>query len=388
VILLFLLVIPTTTLGLEQAVQQAQAAGAGATGPAALKLEAERLEDGGIKFDDVKLRLEHRAVDHFLTPRLDNFGNKLGPLDNTGVGATFPVPRLDDVVRRSAADLRAEAGRLELRDDSRKLARDVRRYVVQIAALKRERAFLDEAIALAREREAMLAARRAEGTATILAVDAATRDRLALAADALGVDDDLQDVRAELALVMDSDDDVDDDLELRCQQTLPEADEAVVAARAHDPRQLKLKLLDEALQREELADSLAWVPWPDSVQATFINREIGKTDDLRLQLDINLPIFRFFDGDDAVVLKRQANAQQRALVDSRIAREVREANKAVIERKRMAAQLAPPPTSIVPEDPADAAELALNRNRAERRRLRAIARCARAVVDVLSLTAD
>lgn len=385
----WLLLLPTTTLTLDQAVERVMATAAATDGPEALRIEASRIEDAHLEFDDVRLRLEHRNVDHFVTPRLGSDGQTLDTFDNTAIGATITVPRLDTLVRRSSAAFRAQASQAALAENARDSSRGVRRAVVQIAALKRERAFLDDAIRLAQQREDLLSARRVEGTSTILMVDAAVRDRLSLLADALGVDDLLQSARADLAALLDSDDDVDDDIELRCQQGLPSLDAALATAHAHDPRQAKLQLLDDALAREQLASWLGWVPWPDSVQGTYIRREPGQLDDVRLQLDVDLPLFRLFDDDhDALALRRLANDKERALVDNRLTREVREAMDAVVERKRMAALLAPPPPlTITPEDPAEAAELALNRNLAERRRLRAIARCARAVVDVLSLTA-
>ena len=384
---LLLLVLPAG-LTLDQAVERAVAVHAGDDGAAAREIEATRREDGSLELDDVRLSVEHRTADHFFRARFDENGDPLSPLDNVAIAATIPVPGLADVVRKSAVDLRADAARAELRESAREVARDVRRFVVDIAGLTRERALLQDAIVVAGQRHELLAARRAQGTATTVDVDDAASDRFALLGDALGVDDDLHEARAELAALLDSDDDVDDDVEGRCHQPLPHSDELLAAAREHDPRQVRLKLLDQALAREELAEALAWVPWPNGVRGTFIHREPGQLDDLRVQLEFNLPVFRFFEtADDAVTLRRQATASGLRSADSRTSRELRRAREAVVERQKLAALLIPPPTTTTPADPADAAEHALNRNAAERRRLKAITRCARAVVDVLSLTA-
>ena len=386
-----LLLLATATLTLNEAVTRAKVAARNADEPALLLLEAERIDKGQIDFDDVTLRLEHRTVDHFIRPRLDGSDTPLGSFDNTAIALSVPFPQLDEVVRISAAGLRGDGGRAQLRAGERVLARNVRRLVVMIAATKLERASLTAAIALAWEFEGLLRARRIEGTATVVALDSATTDRLALLADALQIDDDLRKARADLSLLLDYhydyDYDVDDDIEQRCEQAVPEQGALLQAARKNDFESARLSLLDEALGREHLAATLGWVPWPDAVQDTFIHREPGQIDDVRLQLDINLPVFKLFDAHgDAVGLRRRANASQRQLVDHRLQGTVHEASRAVIDGKIRARLLLPAtPLDIVPEDAADAVELALHQKVAERRHLRAVAACARAVVDVLSL---
>jgi hypothetical protein len=384
------LLLVASTLTLDEAVARAKEAAAAKDGPAALEIEAERREDGAIEFDDVRVGVEHRNVDRFFDAQIDDeTGAPFSALDNVAVGATLPVPRLDDLVKKSAADLVAGAARSELTENARDLAADVRRLVVDVAALKRERALLTQALATAQQREALLQARRDNGTATILLVDDAARERLGVAADVVGVDDDLQSARADLAELIDGDDDVDDDLDARCQQPLPGDDEALALARSNDPRQEKLRLVDEALQREELAAWLAFVPWPDRAQVLFIHRDDGHRDDLRVGVDFNLPLLRFLDGrDDGLALRRAANAKQRAVLDARLERQVAQARLAVGERRKMVGLLALPAVGAVPEDAAEAAEIELHRNLAERRRLRAIARCARSVVDLLSLISE
>ncbi|MDP2344536.1 MAG: TolC family protein [Deltaproteobacteria bacterium] len=386
---LLLLTTTATTLTLDQAVARAVTAASAADGPQALEIEAARLEDGGLRLDALRLSVEHRSVDHFVTPRIDGNGNAISGLDNIALGADLPLPPLADLVSRSAADLRARASHAELQENAREIAREIRALVVDIAALKRERALLDGALFLGQQRESLLVARLAQGTSTALLVDDAIRDRLGLAADALQIDDDLQKAHADLALLIDSDDDVDDDIELRCQQPLPSEEEILVKARAHDRRQRTLRLVEDVQDREELAASLSYLPWPRRVQATYITRDPTRVDDVRLRVDFELPVFRILESTDEVTaLRRRATARERAILEGALTRQVHAAQNAVVERKKMAVLLTLPPPTIAPEDPAEVTELALRRNAAERRRLRAIARCARAVVDVLSLTAD
>ncbi len=380
---------PSATLTLDEAVALARQAAEANDGPAALEIEAERRADA-LQFDDVRIGLEHRAVQRFIAPEINNNTNQpYSAGDEIALSATVPVPRLDDVVRTSAADLKAAAARAELKQNSRDLASDVRDLVVDISALKRERALLGQALVIAQEREALLAARRASGTATIIDVDDAGRERLAIAADAVGIDDDLHKARDDLSLLIDADNDVDDDLEARCQQPLPGDDDTLRLALSVDPRQQRLRLLDEALARDELAGWLGYLPWPNRLQATWINRDPGRPDDVRLGFDVNVPLFKILqDDDDASALRRQANSRERSVLDARAARKVQQAQLAVAERRKMVGLLALPPAGESPDDRAVVAELELHRNLAERRRLRAIARCARAVVDVLSLVSD
>lgn len=374
-------------LTLDQAVSRARDAASAKDGPDALEIEAKRREDGDIEFDAVRVGVEHRSVDHFFAPEIDNnTGLPFSAADGLSLSATVPLPRLDDIVRSGSADLRADAARAGLKENARDLARDVRRLVVEIAALKRERALLATALTLAQQREALLNARRQSEAATIIDVDEAGRERLAVAADALGVDDDLQKARDDLSALLNDDVDADDDLEARCQAPLPPLDEALAQARQNDPRHLQLRLLDDALAHDELAGWLGYAPWPNRVDGLVINRDDGRQDVLRFGVSFDIPLLHFLDGEnDAITLRRQANAGERAVVDARLTRQVQQAHHAVTERRKMVEMLALPPPTAMPDDAAVAGEIELHRNLAERRRLRAIARCARAVVDVLSL---
>jgi len=380
----------TTLLTLEQAVTRARQAAEAKDGADALEIEAKALEQGDFEFDPVRLEVGHRSVDRFFAPVIDaNTAQPFSAADGVSVGLTVPLPPLEDLVQRTSAALRADAARAGLKENARAMAGDARRIVVDIASLKRERELLARALVTAQEREALLAARRASGAATILDVDEASGERLGLAADALGVDDDLARARDRLSTLLDADVDADDDLEARCQAPLPPLEQSLRAAASADPRRDRLRLLDEALAREELAGLLGYLPWPTRVDGLVINRDDGRQDNLRLAFSLNVPLLRFFDNDnDALALRRQANARDRLALDHRLTRQMVQANHAVDERRKMVEMLALPAPVAAPEDPAVAAQVELHRNLAERRRLGAIARCARAVVDVLSLVSE
>lgn len=379
----------TTVLTLEQAVARAQQAAEAKDGGDALEIEAKALEQGDFEFDPVRFEVQHRELDRFSAPVIDNNTNQpFTAADGVAVGLVVPLPRLEDLVQRTSAALRADAARAGLKENARAMAADARRIVVDIASLKRERELLALAIVTAQAREALLTARRASGAATILDVDEAARERLGLVADALGVDDDLQRARDRLSSLLDADVDADDDLDARCQAAIPDLGQSMQLAQSLDPKRDRLRLLDEALARDELAGWLGYLPWPTRIDALAINHDVGTQDNLRLSLTLNVPLLRFFDNDnDALALRRQANARDRAGLDARTSRQLVQADRAVAERRNMVALLALPP-GATPEDAAVAGQIELHRNLAERRRLGAIARCALAVVDVLSLVSE
>lgn len=374
-------------LTLDEAVARAKDAAKNKDSPDALLIEAERVKDADIGLDALRVDVGHRAVDRLFLEEIDkNTDASFSAFDSVGVGATLPLPALSDIVEASAADLRAEAARAKLREDGRDLERAVRRLVVEIASLKRERDLLALALPIAVAREELLAARKEQGAATVVDVDDAGRERLALAADLVGVEDDLQRARDDLVAALDADVDADDDLDARCERAPPPLAGLLEQAQEFDPRAERLHLLDEALAKEELAFVLGYVPWPSRLEALAINRDDGRRDNLRFGLSIDVPIFHFLDADGrALALRREANARERELLDARTRRQLTQAHGALLERQKRVATLALPPPTATPDDPAAAHEIELHRNLAERRRLRAVARCARAAVDVDAL---
>lgn len=65
------------------------------------------------------------------------------------------------------------------------------------------------------------------------------------------------------------------------------------------------------LDAEIAAARLAWVPWPDRLRAAWIERAVTEEDDLRLRLDVNIPVSAWFDTQvEALTLERNALATE------------------------------------------------------------------------------
>ena len=349
---------------------------------AAMQVEAERLKDGGIVVDDLRLSLEHRSVDQFATPRLDDLGVPLEPTDNLSIALQVPLPKLEDLVGRGAVDHTARAEQALLADERLQLARDVARDASAYIGLRQEVALVTREVQLASALFKLQTDRREGQLVTAADVDDAHRELLRATAEAVDIDDDLDRARRKVIAALGSDD-VEDDLEAVCLRPLPALQAVVDDAVATSPRREAAREMRQAVDGEDLAWKLGYLPWPSAVQGTFINRDRFSIDDYRLRLDFNIPLLRFLDTSGAgIELRQRAVAAEESVTDQTLRLDVGALREAAERRQLLVQTMTLPPTPPTPTDPAEALESQLGALEAKRRRARAVGRCAAAVVEL------
>lgn len=366
---------------IDEAVQRVRR---GASDAAAMNIEADRLKDGGITVDDLRLSIEHRSVDQFVVPRLDNRGEPLAPTDNLSIGLQVPLPKLEDLVGRAAFDHAARAEQALLAAQRLQLARDVASDASAYVALRHEVALIMQEMQLASLLVQLQTERFNHQLITAADLDDAHREQLRATADAVDLDDDLDRARRKVIGALGADADaVDDDLEAICLRPVPTLDVLVAEAVASSPRGEAAREMRDAVAGEDLAWKLGYLPWPSAVQGTFINRDRFSDDDYRLRLDINIPLLRMLDGHGAgLALRQRAVAAEASVTDSTLRLEVSALRQAAERRQMLVQSLKLPPTPAAPTDQAEALQSQLGALQAQRRRIRAVARCAAAVVEL------
>lgn len=372
----------SSTIGLHDAVDVARAGRSGSDDAEALLIEADRLKDSGIAIDNLRLSLEHRSFDQFWSPRLDDLGVPYEPFDNLSVALQVPLPTLEQLVARSAVDHTARAEQALLADDRLRAARDVARDASALVALRQEQQLVEQQRIVADRLVTLQRERVAAQRVTAADLDDAERERLRATADAVDIDDDLDRARRKVLAAIGRDD-VDDDLDAVCLRPLPALDALVDDATASNPRHHAAAEARAAVEREDLAWKLGYVPWPSAVQGTYINRNRFAVDDYRLRVDVELPLFRFLDTTGASIDARaRAAAAETRVVDSSVRLDVAALREAAAHRQNLVTTMTVPPTPPTPIDPAEALEAELGALDARRRRLRAVARCAAVVVEL------
>ena len=375
-----LLAAAVSAMTLDEAVDRVRSGGK--TDTASMQVEAERLKDGGIFVDDLRLSIEHRSVDQFVTPRLDDLGVPLTPGDNLSVALQVPLPRLEDLVGRGAVDHTARAEQALLADARLQLARNIAKDATAYIALRSEAALIGMAVDVSATLFKLQGDRRDGQLVTAADVDDAQREFLRATADAVDIDDDLDRARRKIIAALGRDD-VDDDLEAVCRRPLPALDVVVGDAVASSPRREAARELRDAVAGEDLAWKLGYLPWPADVQGTFINRDRFSVDDYRLRLDINIPLLRFLDTSGAgIELRQRAIAAEESVTDANLRLDVSALHEAAARRQMLVKTMTLPPQPPTPTDPAEALQSQLGALDAQRRRARAIGRCAAAVVEL------
>ncbi len=349
---------------------------------ARLEIEAERVTDGGLSLDALRLSIEHRSVDQFASPRLDDLGVPLEPWDNLSVALQVPLPTLEDLVGRTAVDATARAEQALLDDKRQQLARDVARDATAMIALRQQAALLTQELQLVTTLVTLQRDRLDHQRIVAADLDDAERDRLKTASDAVDVDDDLASTRRKVIAAVGTDA-IDDDLEAVCKRSIASVDVIVGDAIASSPRRAAAQAMQEAVDREDLAWNLGYVPWPSSVRGTFINRDRFSLDDYRLRVDIDLPFLRFLDGTGAgLAVRKRAVAAERTVAEETLRIDVAALHAAARKRQTLVQSMTLPTTPPTATDPAEALEAKIGALEAQRRRHKAVGRCAAAVIEL------
>jgi hypothetical protein len=351
-----------------------------------LRQQAERADDAALPLDNLRFGIEHRSVDQFVVPRLDDLGTPLESTDNVALSLQVPLPQLTDLLQRNVDGSTADAELALLAEQRLERARAVANDASAFVALKAEQALLAQELRLAATLLQLQRERRDSQHATGTDVDDAQRLRVKLVGEALDVDDDLVSARRKLLTTVGSDA-IDDDLEARCSQGLPAVQQLVDAAVAASPKQAAAQALRRAVEQEEQAWRLGFLPWPRAVEGTWINRDRLRVDDYRLRLDINIPLLHAFDGsNDGLVLRQRAVEQEAALADQQLRADIAALHDAATRRQELVREMALDTTAAPPTDPAEALETQLANLDTQRRRLRALGRCAASVMELHALT--
>lgn len=350
-----------------------------------LRQQGERADDTRLPLDDLRFSVEHRSVDQFVVPRLDELGEPLESTDNVALSLQVPLPKLTDLLQRNVDGSAADAELALLAEQRLQLAREVANEASALVALKAEQALLAQELKLAADLLKLQRERRDSQHATGSDVDDAQRLRVKVVGEALDVDDDLDRARRKLLAALGTDA-IDDDLEARCTQALPAAQQLADAAVANSPTQAAAAALRRAVEQEEQAWRLGFLPWPKAVEGTWINRDRLRVDDYRLRLDINIPLLHAFDGsNDGLVLRQRAAAQEATAAEQQLRADVAALHEAATRRQELVREMNLDTTAPPPTDPAEALETQLANLQAQRRRLRALGRCAASVAELQAL---
>jgi outer membrane protein TolC len=297
-----------------------------------------------------------------------------------------PCRSSPDLLQRDVDGSTADA-ELALQADQRlQLAREVANDASALVALKAEQALLGQELKLAAALLQLQRERRESQHATGADVDDAQRLRVKLVAEALDVDDDLDRARRKLLATVGGDA-IDDDLEARCSQGLPPVQQLVDAAISASPKRAAAQALRRAVEHEDQAWKLGFLPWPKAVEGTWINRDRLRVDDYRLRLDINVPLLHAFDGThDGLTLRQRAAEQEATLAEQQVRDDVAALHETVTRRQALIREMALDTASAPPTDPAEALETQLANLQAQRRRVRALGRCAASVTELQALS--
>ncbi len=274
-----------------------------------LDVEVARVEETAVVLESPQLQLGHRS--------LNAIGDQVDPFDDTQVGVSWQVPRLEDLgLRQAIGGHNADANLLKNVDDlAAAVAVEVRLLHARVLSLRAETALAKERVTLLEQVATLQDRRVAEQLATSLDTGLTRLELLSALADLTDVDGDLMQAEQRLGRLL------AEDLPLSlapastplCALPARPLTDLVAEARKRSPRLQSLVQKEEALRLREARAWLRYVPWVDGLQVGSVARET--TPELRARLDIAIPIFEPLSPEHRMVAleRTRLEAERRAV---------------------------------------------------------------------------
>jgi outer membrane protein TolC len=275
-----------------------------------LNVEVARVEETAVVLESPQLQLGHRS--------LNAVGDQVDPFNDTQVGVSWQVPKLEDLgLRQAIGGHNADANVLKNVDDLvAAVAVEVRLLHARILSLRAEAALAKERVTLLEQVAALQTRRVAEQLATSLDTGLTRLELLSALADLTDVTSDLMRAEQRLGRLL------AEQLPLSlvpastplCALPARPFAELVEDARQRSPRLQSLVQQEEALRLREARAWLRYVPWVDGLQVGSVTQ--GTTPELRARLDIAIPIFEPLSPEHRVIaLEHTRLAAERRVVE-------------------------------------------------------------------------
>jgi cobalt-zinc-cadmium efflux system outer membrane protein len=370
-----------------------------------LRVEEERPESRILPMlENPSIRLQHNGVEELFGPRTDD-GRRLGPLDDSYIALRLPVPPLKELGPRQMSGQalvdEASAEALELR---RELLAEVRLLHSKLMLLQAEREAAASAVELTTRLRDHVVERVRVNAATAFDESVAALDALDAIVDRTELESEERTSRHRLAALLGRG--ADDRFELiegprpLCRTPDESVDALVTQAIVRSP---KIQAIDARLRgtsHDNLATSLALVPWLTDIQIALVNEPLDKRDSVRVRADIELPLFdlHLHEFDALRARRARLEAERRAAMedvaaDTRRAYEELEGQRALVELYKRATEEVIDRGLAVVERAVETNDVDLLRVvgvrqrslKAKRQQLRARLRCEEAAVELAHL---